>query len=393
MTNSKEQPTTEMTNEEKEEMEHFRKVISSVKSYKRDSETRLARSHTNLKRIPLEHQRLLITHGFKSGLEDLQSCIELNDIVLSEMISDASTMFENSSSYSENSNDVGADGDGSKTSQMEIEKIQSTLKQFVRDWSDVGKEERKMSYTPIMNELEKLYPRLEGNSDDSGLDSTSRPDKLRNKIKVLVPGSGLGRLAYDIAKRGFECQGNEFSLYMLIASNYVLNRCKTRNCKEIYPWIHQFTNNIKMGDMLASVKFPDVDPADISEDAQFSMVAGDFLEVYNAPEYENSKDVVVTSFFLDTAHNVLDYIELIQKILKPKGHWINLGPLLYHFAENPREPSIEPPYDIVRSLITLSGFEFIRESTDHQAKYCQNPNSMLQYTYNCVFFTCVKKGP
>jgi hypothetical protein len=34
-----------------------------------------------------------------------------------------------------------------------------------------------------------------------------------------------------------------------------------------------------MGDMLASVKFPDVDPADISEDAQFSMVAGDFLEV------------------------------------------------------------------------------------------------------------------
>jgi hypothetical protein len=104
MTNSKEQPTTEMTNEEKEEMEHFRKVISSVKSYKRDSETRLARSHTNLKRIPLEHQRLLINHGFKSGLEDLQSCIELNDIVLSEMISDASTMFENSSSYSENSN-------------------------------------------------------------------------------------------------------------------------------------------------------------------------------------------------------------------------------------------------------------------------------------------------
>ena len=34
-----------------------------------------------------------------------------------------------------------------------------------------------------------------------------------------------------------------------------------------------------MGDMLASAKFPDVDPGDIPEDAQFSMVAGDFLEV------------------------------------------------------------------------------------------------------------------
>ena len=34
-----------------------------------------------------------------------------------------------------------------------------------------------------------------------------------------------------------------------------------------------------MEDMLASVKFPDVDPGDLPEDAQFSMVAGDFLEV------------------------------------------------------------------------------------------------------------------
>ena len=42
----------------------------------------------------------------------------------------------------------------------------------------------------------------------------------------------------------------------------------------------------------------------------------------------------------------MDYIELIHKILKPGGHWINLGPLLYHFADIPREPSIEPPYEI-----------------------------------------------
>ena len=54
----------------------------------------------------------------------------------------------------------------------------------------------------------------------------------------------------------------------------------------------------------------------------------------------------MTSFFLDTARNVLDYIELIQQILKPGGHWINLGPLLYHYSDIPGELSIEPPYDI-----------------------------------------------
>ena len=130
--------------------------------------------------------------------------------------------------------DGGPTGDGPKTAPMDIEKIQSTLKQFVRDWSDVGREERQMSYTPILNELNKLYPQIEGNSDDSGLDSTSRTNIRRNKIKVLVPGAGMGRLAYDIAKQGFECQGNEFSLYMLFASNYVLNRYITINTIEFY---------------------------------------------------------------------------------------------------------------------------------------------------------------
>lgn len=43
-------------------------------------------------------------------------------------------------------------------------------------------------------------------------------------VKVLVPGAGLGRLAFEIASRGYSCQGNEFSLFMLIASNFVLNK-------------------------------------------------------------------------------------------------------------------------------------------------------------------------
>ena len=44
---------------------------------------------------------------------------------------------------------------------------------------------------------------------------------------------------------------------------------------------------------------------------------------------------------------------MIHKILKPGGRWINLGPLLYHFADIPKEPSIEPSYDIVRRYYIL----------------------------------------
>ena len=36
-------------------------------------------------------------------------------------------------------------------------------------------------------------------------------------------------------------------------------------------------------------------------------------------------DCVATVFFLDTAHNVIAYIETIYDILKPGGYWVNLG--------------------------------------------------------------------
>ena len=41
-------------------------------------------------------------------------------------------------------------------------------------------------------------------------------------------------------------------------------------------------------------------------------------------------DCVVTCYFIDTAHNVIAYIENISKILKPGGYWINLGTLTVH---------------------------------------------------------------
>ena len=43
-------------------------------------------------------------------------------------------------------------------------------------------------------------------------------------LRVLVPGAGLGRLAFEIALQGFSCQGNELSFYMLFTAHFILNR-------------------------------------------------------------------------------------------------------------------------------------------------------------------------
>ena len=93
-----------------------------------------------------------------------------------------------------------------------------------------------------------------------------------------------------------------------------------------------------------------------------------FKQVYSADEYKCSQDVVVTCFFLDTARNVLDYIELIHQILKPGGHWINLGPLLYHFADIPGELCIEPPYEI--GEFSIDSVNYLFDSIMYNVSFC-----------------------
>jgi carnosine N-methyltransferase len=69
-----------------------------------------------------------------------------------------------------------------------MEKLRSTLKQFVRDWSEEGKDEREACYGPIKQAL------LEHFSDI--------PQQERGNFRVLVPGAGLGRLSWDVANLG-----------------------------------------------------------------------------------------------------------------------------------------------------------------------------------------------
>lgn len=77
-----------------------------------------------------------------------------------------------------------------KSSQAETDlaqdKVRSTLRSFVRDWSDERATERKQCYDPC---LDALTSHWKGKQRDG-------------EVKVLVPGCGLGRLAMEIAARG-----------------------------------------------------------------------------------------------------------------------------------------------------------------------------------------------
>ena len=67
------------------------------------------------------------------------------------------------------------------------------------------------------------------------------------------------------------------------------------------------------------VPIPDRSPHDMLQGdsvGSLSMVAGDFVEVYRPPHPPSSFDAVTTCFFLDTAHNVFEYMDVIWHVLK-----------------------------------------------------------------------------
>lgn len=44
------------------------------------------------------------------------------------------------------------------SSTFDMDKLKSTMKQFVRDWSEDGRAERDSCYRPIIQEIQRLFP-------------------------------------------------------------------------------------------------------------------------------------------------------------------------------------------------------------------------------------------
>ncbi|CAN7983936.1 unnamed protein product [Ixodes hexagonus] len=349
-----------------EERKNFQRIVNAFRSYRNYTLRRLCRTVKYVSSLPPSHQ--LVLKSYRQHLDRVRMAIDHNNEILKMVIGSIAHMFENA----DHSDDVKPTNQVPATS-LDMDKVQGVLKQFVREWSAEGADERRACFQPIIDAIVEHFPFEE-------IDP--------RMVKVLVPGAGLGRLAYEVARRGYCCQGNEFSLFMLFASNFILNSCKGTNLYTVYPWVHQYYNHMTSADQVRAAHFPDANPSEVPSDAQFSMAAGNFIEVYSSQP--DQWDCVATCFFLDTAPNVVVYIETIYRALRPGGIWVNLGPLLYHYADLPNEDSIEPSYEDVKHIILAFGFHMLKEETGLPTPYTQNPRSMMRYEYRSVFFVCQK---
>ncbi|POR35738.1 Uncharacterized protein TPAR_04058, partial [Tolypocladium paradoxum] len=274
----------------------------------------------------------------------------------------------------------------------DIDKARSTIRQFYRDWTTEGAGERAACYGPIMKVLEGERARI----PESG------------PLKVLVPGAGLGRLVFELCRNGFVAEGNEISYHQLLASSYILNECERAGKHTIYPWVHTFSNHLTRQNHLRGYKVPDIHPATTLADSPgiggMSMCAADFLCLYADDDHKEAYDAVASVFFLDTAPNLIRYLEVIHHCLRPGGVLINVGPLLWHFENQApgnhghdddgdgehdfnnssgiADPgSFELSNDEVMALLGRLGFAVEWAESGVEAPYIQDRESMLQTVY------------
>ncbi|KAH7908543.1 N2227-like protein-domain-containing protein, partial [Hygrophoropsis aurantiaca] len=408
-----------------EEQIHFTNVVTTFQQYAQYSLAANNRRRKDLYTLPPNDKKLLDNIGYREKLNAVDKAILVNaeflkqivanpeifghdlnfedsDIKLEESLKSEAPIPGRSHSHSHSHSYHGPshshDHDGEnenhdarqkrhakyRPTDFDMDKLRSTLKQFARDWSSEGSQERETSYKPLKDALLEHFCDV--------------PVNERHNIRVLVPGAGLGRLAYDIAKLGFACQGNEFSHYMLLASYLILNKTDTIEQYTIYPYVHSFSNCVSREAMLRPVKMPDVLPSSLPPGSDFSLVAGDFEEIYGAEEGDSDShepqsgqwNAVLTCFFIDTAKNIVNYLRVIHRILAPGGVWINLGPLLWHFENNiTNDPSVELDLEEVKILARQIGFEISNERMI-DTTYTSNSQSMLGYIYRTAFWTATK---
>ena len=143
--------------------------------------------------------------------------------------------------------------------------------------------------------------------------------------------------------------------------------------------------------------------------------------VYQDEEYKDAFDAVATVFFIDTAPNLINYIETVKHCLKPGGIWANLGPLLWHSGSKKSDASgeddeeqqhesaegahisglgigepgsIELSEDEVIALLEKFDFKIEKHEADQYdivpTGYVSNPRSMLRSVYYPCHWVAIK---
>ncbi|PPQ82497.1 hypothetical protein CVT26_012951 [Gymnopilus dilepis] len=362
---------------------HFslQRAYHSFVQYPRLSAAELSQMRASYSTLGRANKHVGYKIGYPRKLDRLREVTARNTVItnaIAHLAREEFPVLHDSSSINTNSADLG--------------RVRESLKHFVRDWSEDGAYERGRIFAPILEVLRTVDPE-------------ARPAK-----KILVPGCGLGRLAWDISQLGFDTTANELSFFMSLAFRFLLSRKTTASVNEhtLHPYAHWFSHQRSNDSLFRPISFPDVIPR---LGPNFRLVEEDFMKLIipsrtsgrqstfswsrgtNSQEYLDGYDFIVTLFFIDTSLDVLATMTHIHNLLRPGGTWMNLGPLLWTGGA---QAKVELSLEEVLQAAEEIGFIIETEEEGPTARrtveceYTGDKNAMMRWIYKAEFWVARK---
>ncbi len=195
---------------------------------------------------------------------------------------------------------------------------------------------------------------------------------------VLVPGTGLSRLAMEIALTGRAVEALDSSTAMIAASHTLLTTIGRGSQEDaslpplrFHPFLTT-TSNLRVA-RARLTEFTVAERPAWAADAppRLTLRHGRFGGSGSGSASPVLFDAIVTCFFIDTQRNVLETVDHIHRRLKNSGVWINIGPLGFHFPDG-----VHLAADDLRVYVTeVAGFRVIATDAEilrhqeHPAQY------------------------
>ena len=346
----------------------FKIVLQEMKDYSKKCGNIIYSLEKNYSSLSEDHLKKL-PFNYKEKIEKVKNGIQLNQEFYNKVLSLYSNKFAHITFTKE---------EHEEHKYLEEYLIRTFyMKCLMRDWTVESKPERDNNYGMVLNEVKKYY-----NFEDKNF------LEKKKKNKALVPGTGCCRLAFELAKRGFEVEVNDFGFIYILCDDFLFNYSH-KNEFQFCPSIHSFSNSYTESSVFKKFSFPDVDIREelIKSGAKpIIFTKGDFLLKYK--NIQDKYDLITTLFFIDVSKNIIELVEIMHDLLKKGGVWINLGCLDYYHS--PNHASIDLTWDELRQVIINYDFEIKNEVTGF-VPYGVKEGSMMSNSYGTVFFTAMKK--
>lgn len=362
-------------------------AIKSLQSYEIHSKNSNDRRKKLFRKMSWRQQKLCEDVGYISKLNKIDKSIIDNQIFLNKISSNIIEKYD--LSYQDLK--IGLGGNGNNVSSTNYRVIE-TIGHFLRDWSDQGDIEIKPILKYINDQLDLIIPN----------------ERDRLETCILIPGSGLGKVAHELSKdnKWGSVNAIEYSGLMHICNEFIYsghnnNNNNDNNKNELYPYIHSCSNFTNTESQFRKFQVQKIN----EKPKSLNLINQDF-RYFKIPSLTNDngiKDVkyknivVISVFFIDTAENLIDYFDTINELTNKgnMGYWINIGPLKYGSAAQ-----VELNFEEINQIRNKMGWKDIDQTVslndfnefDKLSGYITDKESLWQGYYGLTKWTSKKKS-